>query len=273
MKNPTKTRTIETAWLREINKRWRELAKRIRDRLNQPITNAEFAMSAEQQRSFMVWLEAQINELLLDDGDNWQAKYQLSSYERALDRNRALLRAQGADLQPTPREIQQAAGLTAAQFTATPSLVAGAVTQMPPIHQDALEFLFTRSYESLNGWTDAFAKETRQILRQGVEEGQNTRKVSREIMKRLDVSRSRARVIAQTETIQAYQQSSTNEAKRAEEELGETILMRWKSAEDSKVRPLHASWNGTAVTPAQNARRINQSPWNCRCAQAPVIKV
>jgi SPP1 gp7 family putative phage head morphogenesis protein len=115
------------------------------------------------------------------------------------------------------------------------------------------------------------ARETRQILFEGVQQGKGIDDVVRDMRARIDVSKSRARVIARTETIQAYQRSGTNEAERASVELGEEVLMRWLTVRDIRVRHLHATWHGTLATPKENRARINVSPWNCRCAQAPVI--
>ena len=279
--NPTKTRTIEANWLREINKRWRLFTGRMIDALraandntngsNFPLINqgAVFDLSASQQRTFMEFMQLQIDRLLMasDQPPNWQAQYQLQSYQRGVESARRHLLAQSATLVRTAEEVAQAALL--GDFTAVPSLGAANVTA--PIHQDALEFLFTRSYDKLNGWTDAMATETRQILFDGVAQGKGIDDVVREMVKRIDVSRTRARVIARTEVIQAFQQSNTNEAERASEEIGEVILLRWLTVRDNRVRHLHATWHGTLATPKENKVRIGISPQNCRCGVAPVI--
>ncbi len=278
--NPTRTLTIERAWLRDINKRWRTFSVVVLDELralnNQAIaTNAAkpFEMSPAQIRTYMVFLEAQINQILLGAPPgaeiNWQARYQLASYERSLRASRASLKAQGASLVATAQEILSAQGI--AQFTATPSLVTAQIGNFPPIHSDALEFLFTRSFKSLKGWTDAMATETSQILFDGASQGQGITEIVRKMRQRIDVSKSRAQLIASTEVIQAFQIAGTREAERASEELGEEVLLRWLTSRDGLVRHLHAEWHGTLATPADNSTRINKSPWRCRCSQAPVI--
>ena len=273
-RNPTRTLGIERRWHREINRRWAEYRTRVTTRLRADqamLTNAAsvFTMSAERQRVYMRFVEDEIQRLLLatEQAPNWQAQYQLESYTRGLERTRAALVAQGADLVPTVGEQLTAAGLR--PFTATPSLGGGSTAA--PIHQDALEFLYTRSYESLGNWTDKLATETRQILFDGVTEGQGIDEVVRRMVDRIDVSRSRARVIAQTETVQAYQRSNGAEATRASEEIGKPVLLRWLTVMDSRVRHLHAQYHGTLSTPEEYARKIGVSPWNCRCASAPVI--
>ena len=275
--NPTKTRTIETNWTREINRRWDEFKRSTTDELRRLNTlsapqivnqGALFTISASQQRVYMTFLEAEINRLLLGTPQppNWQATYQAQAYQRGLDSSRQALISQGAGIVPTELERLAAADLT--PFTAVSSL---GTTSAAPIHRDALEFLFTRSYEKLNGWTDAMANETRQILFDGVAQGKGIDDIVREMVARQDVSRTRARVIARTETIQAFQISTTNEAARAAEEIGEEVLLRWLTVRDGRVRHIHANWHGTLSTPEQNSKRINISPWNCRCGQAPVI--
>ena len=235
------------------------------------LTNAVdvFTMSAERQRTYMRFVEDEIQRLLLatEQAPNWQAQYQLDSYTRGLERTRAALVAQGADLVPTVEEQLTAAGLK--PFTATPSLGGGSTAA--PIHQDALEFLYTRSYESLENWTDKLATETRQILFDGVTEGQGIDEVVRRMVDRIDVSRSRARVIASTEINQAYGRSAINEATRASEEIGKPVNLRWLSVMDGRVRHLHAKWHGVIMTPKKASENKNISPWQCRCAFAPVV--
>lgn len=278
--NPTRTLTIERAWLRDINRRWAKFTKSVVTQLRQSnkaaqIVNVEepFAMDPSQIRTYMQFLEGQINDILLDaqlGGEvNWQARYQLQSYERSINVSRAALRAQGASIAATQAERIAALGITT--FDIAPSLATASIQGFPPIHADALEFIFTRSFDSLKGWTDKMAVETRQILFDGANEGKGISTIVREMRKRIDVSKSRAQLIARTETIQAFQIAGTKEAERAAEELDEEVLLRWLTSRDGRVRHLHARWHGQLFTPQQNAKNINISPWNCRCSQAPVI--
>lgn len=227
-------------------------------------------MSPGQVRTYMEFYRLQIEDLLLGNEPpvNWQNQYQLQAYGRGLQDARRELISQGAQIIPTPQEQAVAAGLSPTLFTAIPSIGAAGAG---PIHRDALQFLFTRSFESLDGWTDALARETRQILMTGIAEGQGIDEVVRNFRKRIDVSRTRARVIARTETIQAYQHATANETERAEIETGEEFLIRWLTVRDSKVRHLHALWHGTLTTVKEYRRRIGVSPWQCRCGSGTVI--
>ena len=174
--NPTKTLTIEKNWRLEINRRWSRFSKLVVRPLkgfdNEFLNNREdpFVMSASQQRTYIEFLRTQIDQILLGSTEppNWQAQYQLQSYERGLESTRQQLISQGGSIQPTETERLAAQGMR--PLTATPSIGAAG---LQPIHQDALQFLTTRSYESLKKWTDAFAVETRTILVDAVEQGQS----------------------------------------------------------------------------------------------------
>lgn len=228
-----------------------------------------FVMSVGQQRVYMAFVEQEIDRLLLGvpNAGNWQARYELQSYQQALEQVRGELMRQGAQIVPTEVERLTAQGLT--PFSATPTLGTGPTTA--PVHREALEFLYTRSYESLQGWTSALSRETRQILFDGVELGEQSRVIARKLQERINVSEVRARRIAQTETNQAYSRSSIAEIDRAAEETGEDIRTRWITARDSRVRHTHAELHGQVMT-TDEARRIKtEDGINCRCALIPVV--
>lgn len=275
--NPTKTGRIQKSWFAEINRRYSKFSKDAVEKLREitaaPLAiNAEVGINASQQRIYMAWLMQEI-ELLTgaEPPNNWQNVYQLESYQRGLERTRESLISQGARMTLTEAERMAAQGLTS--FTAIPSLTTTlSVATMAPIHQEGLEFLFTRSYESLKGWNDSLAKEVRQITFDAVRNGDGVTETAKKIRDRTGVAKSRAQNIAATETISAYRESSIAETQRASEELGEEIDMRWITAHDNRVRHLHAGFHGTISTPEETRRKGNISPYRCRCAQIPVIK-
>lgn len=273
-RNPTKTRTIENNWMRDINRRWRQFTKDAITELRRMndgdvIANQEspFTFDMSMVRTYMAFYNQRILDLLLGTTEppNWQAEYQLQAYQRGVERARAQLISQGASLAPTAAEVSAAQGFGV--FTATPSLGVGfATAQMAPIHSDALEFLFSRSYESLNGWTDALARETRQILVDAVEQGQGITTVTKNITDRIGVSRSRAQTIARTEIVQALQRGEIEETDRSADEIGEELMMTWQSALlVGRTRELHWQWHGDVITTKEARRRIGVSPWNCVC--------
>ena len=273
--DPTQTMGIEKRWLREINRRWALFEKTILVPLDNNLQLNAMDADASQIRVYMVFLQQQIDSILMvtTEAPNWQATYQLRAYERAIERSRQELRRQGANIALTIEELQQAQLLIPADFTATPSLGSGVGTAVQnPIHQDSISLLYTRSYESLEGVTSAMAKEVRQILTDGVRQGAGVKEITRDIQKRISVSKSKAELIAQTEVGGAYRIGQINQADIASEELDEPVNMRWLTRLDSKVRDIHARWHGTITTPEEADIRNSVSPFRCRCSLAPVIE-
>jgi len=141
---------------------------------------------------------------------------------------------------------------------------------------DSLKFLFTRSYETLKGWTNTLAKKGRQILFDAGQQGQGIRKVTRNLRKEIGISKGRAERIARTEINQAYAQSALNEMERASEELKEEVKVRWLTAivptrKGNPVRHSHAIEHGVIMS-IEEARHIKSTDGtNCRCALAPVL--
>lgn len=267
--NPTKTRGIEKAWLREINRRWvqftREVIAELRQ-LNHLTVNA-FDADPAQLRAYIAFFQQQIDELLVG---TWQDKYQQRAYTLAIERAMAALRSQGASTGISAADRAMAA--TIQTFTAVPSLGISAIDLARfPIHQETLGFLFTRSFEALEGLTADMARQVRIILFNGVEQGLGIDELVRQIKDRISVSRSRAKLIARTETIQAYQRGTINQVQLASEFLDEEVKVRWLTVRDSKVRHLHAKWHGKIMNQTDARKNISISPWNCRCGLAPVI--
>lgn len=269
--NPTKTRGIEKRWNVEINKRFnafkREVIPALRDIAKQQVIINAFEADPSQIRAYMAFFQEKLDEIIVGD---WQSTYQRQSYELAIGRAVAELRQQGAGLTVTPAEREIAASLTS--FTATPAIGLSAQSMVGlPLHQETLEFLFTRSFEALEGMSQQMARQTRQILFDAAQEGQGIAETVRQINQRINVGRSRARLIAQTETIQAFQRGTINQARIAEEQFGIVVKLRWLTVNDSRVRDLHRHWHGRLFTEKQAQRNINASPFNCRCGLSPVI--
>ncbi len=264
--NPTLTRTIEQAWLRDNRRRFKELSKRIGEYFNSPIvTNAlNFRSfdSIEQQRIFMAWLQTQIESLFF--ADDWQSQYQLDSYNRALKRVRADLLRAGEDLTLTASELDIARS-SDFDFSAVPSF--GTSLPSQPIHQDALWFINNRALDKLRGITDQMGTAIRQNIFDGAQQGKGILEVVRDIKKEVTISETRARLIVRTETIQAHHQATANETDRLNEQGGKNYKLVWITARDERVRKLHAKWHGTVNTAKKTREMDAIQPFNCRCGQ------
>lgn len=268
--NPTKTRGIEKAWNREINKRFSEFQKSVIGELRSLnrgfITVNEFNVDPDQLRAYMLFFQRELNTFIVGD---WQEQYQRRSYELAIERTNQSLKRQGIIL--TSSESGRA--LSALELSAViASFDSISPNLFNPVHQEALSFLFTRSFEALSGLSQEMARTVRNILFNGVQQGLGINEIARQINGRISVGRSRAQLIAQTETIQAFQRGTINQSTLAGEFLGEDVGLRWLTRRDNKVRHLHAGWHGKVFSKDDAFKNINISPWNCRCGLSPVIE-
>jgi len=267
-RNPTQTRGIEKSWIREGNRRFNLFGRviikeflRIAETSLSPITVNQtvgrFDVNPVQLRAFIAFYEQQINTIIATD---WQAKYQVESYQLAIERANRTLVGAGFSRVITEQDRINAFALIAPKVP------------VDRIHVDALEFLTTRSFVALKNFTGEMGDRTISVLTKGLAQGKGVRDVAKELIKIVGLGKNRAKLIARTETIQAFQIGNINQVKLAENFLGEEILLRWITRDTFDVRKLHAGWHGDLIQTDEARRRINISPWNCRCAQPPVIK-
>lgn len=265
--NPTKTRGIEKAWNRDINRRFSSFSKSVIGEvraLSRLVVN-EFDANPDQLRAYMLFFQRELDRLIVGD---WQEVYQQRSYQLAIDRSVQELRRQGVSV-----AAQAGAGLATSELAAlTQAFTQVSSSIFNPVHQEALSFLFTRSFESLSGLSQEMARTVRIILFNGAQQGIGINELAKQINDRVSVGRSRARTIARTETNQAFQRGSINQANLASEFLDEDVMLRWLTVRDNKVRHLHAGWHGQVFSRKNAFKNINISPWNCRCGLAPVIE-
>ena len=111
------------------------------------------------------------------------------------------------------------------------------------------------------------------IITDAVARGVNPRETASVISKRLDVSMSKAKTIAQTEQVGALRQAQWNETDWASDRLGLNTGLLWLSALKPTTRLWHASRHGKVFT-TEEVRDFyaeNGNRYNCYCSQIPVL--
>ncbi|HBT3823427.1 TPA: phage head morphogenesis protein [Klebsiella aerogenes] len=111
------------------------------------------------------------------------------------------------------------------------------------------------------------------IITDAVARGVNPRETASVISKRLDVSMSKAKTIAQTEQVGALRQAQWNETDWAADRLGLNTGLLWLSALKQTTRNWHASRHGKVYT-TEEVRDFyaeNGNRYNCYCSQIPVL--
>jgi len=252
--NPNKTKRIESAWDRDITRRFREINSIM---LTIPLPSMTVNVTAEQQEAINLFMskfkDTAIGILL---STNWQNKYQTEAYERGIDR---------AD-----REIKVA--LTAQEAAKVGTLDLGAAALITTdVHAAELAFLHDRANEKLEKWVNELLFDTMSILHEqlGIVSVDD---IHQAITDRINVTTSRARVIDVTEIAQASQRSVIKEVEQINIRSDEDVEVIWVTVKDSRVRHLHAGWHGKIMSNEQASRNITISPFNCRCAVKAIVR-
>lgn len=111
------------------------------------------------------------------------------------------------------------------------------------------------------------------IITDAVARGVNPRETASVISKRLDVSMSKAKTIAQTEQVGALRQAQWNETDWAADRLGLNTGLLHLSALKPTTRTTHAFWHGKVRT-VQEVRdwyAVDGNKYHCYCSQIPVL--
>lgn len=111
------------------------------------------------------------------------------------------------------------------------------------------------------------------IITDAVARGVNPRETASVISKRLDVSMSKAKTIAQTEQVGALREAQWNETEWASERLGLNTGLLHLSALKPTTRTKHAFWHGKVRT-VQEVRdwyAVDGNKYHCYCSQIPVL--
>ncbi|UQQ53320.1 phage minor head protein [Enterobacter roggenkampii] len=111
------------------------------------------------------------------------------------------------------------------------------------------------------------------IITDAVARGVNPRETASVISKRLDVSMSKAKTIAQTEQVGALRQAQWNETDWAADRLGLNTGLLWLSALKPTTRTWHASRHGKVYTTEEVRDFYSEmkNRANCYCSQIPVL--
>lgn len=121
--------------------------------------------------------------------------------------------------------------------------------------------------------SDAARGDLTNIITDAVARGVNPGETASVISKRLDVSMSKAKAIAQTEQVGALRQAQWNETDWAADRLGLNTGLLWLSALKPTTRLWHASRHGLVYTTEEVRDFYSEmkNRANCYCSQIPVL--
>ncbi|WP_449557284.1 phage minor head protein [Huaxiibacter chinensis] len=213
-----------------------------------------YNMTAAELADLLQVVQSILDEELLDGGsqDLWAMDYVIAEYDRG---------TLNAFTNLSVQSQVYASQTTLQQLLSSPG----------HLNQVAAARLTT-----FNDWkviSDTARGDLTNIITDAVARGVNPRETASVISKRLDVSMSRAKAIAQTEQVGALRQAQWNETDWAAYRLGLNTGMLWLSALKPTTRLWHASRHGKVYT-TEEVRDFyaeNGNRYNCYCSQIPVL--
>ena len=292
--DPTRTLTLRNAFVRDMNKRFNDLMRVIREaivvqdvfglkiqtfaELSVPLPEAfNFPRTADKVDAFMKWLNVQIDKGILETANfqrigssvesAWTDIYIQDSYKRGVLRAQSELRKAGFLVPPI------------GPFNTIEAIMSS------PFHIDRVGLAYTRAFSKLEGITAAMDTQISEILAQGLVDGDGAVLLARKItstisganmgelgltdsLGRFIPAKRRAATLARTEIIRAHHAANIQEYKNWGVD-GVTVIAEFVTAGDDRVCTECAGYHGNRYTLAEAEFLIPVHP-NCRCIVIPV---
>ena len=286
-KDPTQTVMLRNAFVKEMEKRFRELKKAIKISVIDndcfgvaetvapvtfavtPVTKEKFKYARDQAKvqGFLDWLDVAENEGILEVAAmpenigvgqvHWSNTYVRGAYQKGAIKARQKLISEGAKLP---------------SYLPTDGALSAVFNQ--PIHADRIAMIYTRVYSELDGITKAMEGHISNILSKTIASGLGPNqavsqlKLVEDINAKVDaIGLNRARMIARTEIVESHNEGTINECEASESIIKEKVYVQWITAGDERVRPEHISRQGE-VYERDEARDLLGEPY-CRCSVVP----
>lgn len=142
-----------------------------------------------------------------------------------------------------------------------------------PAYQNQIAAAFVSTYSDWKGVSDAARVDLANVIADSIGRGINPRETAGLISKRLDVSMSKAKTIAQTEQVGALREAQWNETEWTQERLGLKTAILWISALSPTSRKTHMERHGHtySVEDVRDFYSINGNRYNCKCGNIPCL--
>ncbi|MHA3501229.1 phage minor head protein [Yersinia enterocolitica] len=142
-----------------------------------------------------------------------------------------------------------------------------------PAYQNQISMAYVSTYSDWKGISDKVRADLANVISDAIGRGINPRETARLISKRLDISMSGAKNIAQTEQVGALRKAQWAETTWAKERLGLNTGLLWLSALKPTTRAWHAARHGRIYTveEVEAFYAENGNRYHCYCSQIPAI--
>ena len=213
-----------------------------------------YDMNAQQLASLLEIVQSILDDSLLDGGSQnlWAFDYVTAEYERGT------LQAFNNLSVQSPLYAQET---TLAQLLSRPA------------YQNQIASAYISTYSDWKLESDRARGDLANIIADSVARGVNPLETAKVVSKRLDVSMSRAKNMAQTEQVGALRQAQWNETDWSADRLGLNTGLLHLSALKPTTRSTHAFWHGKVRT-TEEVRAwyaVDGNRYHCYCSQIPVL--
>ncbi|WP_105267648.1 MULTISPECIES: phage minor head protein [Escherichia] len=211
-------------------------------------------MSGRQLAGLLQIVQMILDDYLLEGGSHniWAMSYVVAEFKRGTHQ--------------AYNSLSQQSSVYASQTT-FPQLLS------MPAYQNQIAAAYVSTYSDWKGIADTARVDLASIIANGIGRGVNPRDLASTISKRLDVSKAKAKSIAQTEQVGALREALWNEADWASSRLGLNTGLLWLSTLKPTTRAWHAGRHGKGYT-TKDVREFyaeNGNRYNCYCSQIPVL--
>lgn len=213
-----------------------------------------YDMTAAQLADLLQIVQTILDDELLDGGSQnlWALDYVSAEYERG---------TRNAFTNLSVQSQAYASQTTLQQLLSSPA------------YQNQIASAYISTYSDWKGISDAARADLANVIADAIGRGVNPRETASIVSKRLDVSMSKAKTIAQTEQVGALRQAQWNETDWAADRLGLNTGLLWLSALKPTTRWWHAAEHGKVKTTewVREFYSRNGNEFNCYCSQIPVL--
>lgn len=217
-----------------------------------------YDFSAARAAQFNEALQQLIDEILLDDtqpmdaGQFWMSIYVSDAYSAG-----------------TVEAQQQLAAMS--PLYAERRSIADIIYSEPYLQR--LSIANAATYSDWVGIGDAARNDLSQVIMNAIAVGSNPRDIESDIIKRVGVSESRAKNIAQTELTGILRKSQSDEVQESKIILGLNSALFWVSALLPTTRQTHAIRHSKVYSPEQVEEFYSKdgNRFRCHCGQTPCL--
>jgi len=138
-----------------------------------------------------------------------------------------------------------------------------------------LGIAYSSTYSDWKGLSDQGRAQLASVITEGIATGKSPTGVKDDIINRLDVSKSYAKQLAQTEITGVLRQARRDEATEANVLLGLNTRLLWSSALLPTTRITHGRRHGNTYTPEEVADFYSQdgNKFNCHCGVTEALVI